>query len=237
MKIQMISTGSKGNSYLITMKENNYYLIDFGITLSKLKKYVDIKELKAIFITHIHNDHILGLKNLKYDIPIIAKGKTKEYLENNYSLNLLDDNINKFEDISFDFFELSHDVENYGIIIKDKINELVYITDTGYIPQKYYSLLKDKSIYLVESNYDDEMIMHSEYPYYLIQRIVSDIGHLSNYQTSKFLSNVIGKNTKKVLLIHLSEHNNTKEACLTAINKIVDFEVSIINEEEVVIDD
>ena len=209
MKIQMISTGSKGNSYLITTKENNYYLIDFGITLSKLKKYVDIKELKAIFITHIHNDHILGLKNLKYDIPIIAKGKTKEYLENNYSLNLLDDNINKFEDISFDFFELSHDVENYGIIIKDKINELVYITDTGYIPQKYYSLLKDKSIYLVESNYDDEMIMHSEYPYYLIQRIVSDIGHLSNYQTSKFLSNVIGKNTKKVLLIHLSEHNNT----------------------------
>ena len=147
MKIQMISTGSKGNSYLITTKENNYYLIDFGITLSKLKKYVDIKELKAIFITHIHNDHILGLKNLKYDIPIIAKGKTKEYLENNYSLNLLDDNINKFEDISFDFFELSHDVENYGIIIKDKINELVYITDTGYIPQKYYSLLKDKSIY------------------------------------------------------------------------------------------
>ena len=237
MKIQMISTGSKGNSYLITTKENNYYLIDFGITLSKLKKYVDIKELKAIFITHIHNDHILGLKNLKYDIPIIAKGKTKEYLENNYSLNLLDDNINKFEDISFDFFELSHDVENYGIIIKDKINELVYITDTGYIPQKYYSLLKDKSIYLVESNYDDEMIMHSEYPYYLIQRIVSDIGHLSNYQTSKFLSNVIGKNTKKVLLIHLSEHNNTKEACLTAINKIVDFEISIINEEEVVIDD
>lgn len=237
MKIQMISTGFKGNSYLITTKENNYYLIDFGITLSKLKKYVDIKELKAIFITHIHNDHILGLKNLKYDIPIIAKGKTKEYLENNYSLNLLDDNINKFEDISFDFFELSHDVENYGIIIKDKINELVYITDTGYIPQKYYSLLKDKSIYLVESNYDDEMIMHSEYPYYLIQRIVSDIGHLSNYQTSKFLSNVIGKNTKKVLLIHLSEHNNTKEACLTAINKIVDFEVSIINEEEVVIDD
>lgn len=237
MKIQMISTGSKGNSYLITTKENNYYLIDFGITLSKLKKYVDIKELKAIFITHIHNDHILGLKNLKYDIPIIAKGKTKEYLENNYSLNLLDDNINKFEDISFDFFELSHDVENYGIIIKDKINELVYITDTGYIPQKYYSLLKDKSIYLVESNYDDEMIMHSEYPYYLIQRIVSDIGHLSNYQTSKFLSNVIGKNTKKVLLIHLSEHNNTKEACLTAINKIVDFEVSIINEEEVVIND
>lgn len=237
MKIQMISTGSKGNSYLITTKENNYYLIDFGITLSKLKKYVDIKELKAIFITHIHNDHILGLKNLKYDIPIIAKGKTKEYLENNYSLNLLDDNINKFEDISFDFFELSHDVENYGIIIKDKINELVYITDTGYIPQKYYSLLKDKSIYLVESNYDDEMIMHSEYPYYLIQRIVSDIGHLSNYQTSNFLSNVIGKNTKKVLLIHLSEHNNTKEVCLTAINKIVDFEVSIINEEEVVIDD
>ena len=81
------------------------------------------------------------------------------------------------------------------------------------------------------------MIMNSEYPYYLIQRIISDIGHLSNYQTSKFLSNVVGKDTKKVILIHLSEHNNTNEACLDVMKENLNFDVSIINEDEVIIDD
>ena len=237
MKIQMISSGSKGNSYLITTKKNNNYLIDFGVSISKVKKYIDISKIKGIFITHIHNDHILGLKNLKYDIPVISKGKTREYFQNNYTLNLLDEDINKFEDISFNFFELSHDVENYGIVIKNETNELVYITDTGYIPQKYYSFLNNKTVYLVESNYDEKMIMNSEYPYYLIQRIISDIGHLSNYQTSKFLSNVVGKDTKKVILIHLSEHNNTNEACLDVMKENLNFDVSIINEDEVIIDD
>ena len=60
MKIQMISSGSKGNSYLITTEENNNYLLDFGVSMSKIKKYLDIKDIKAIFITHIHNDHIFG---------------------------------------------------------------------------------------------------------------------------------------------------------------------------------
>ena len=237
MKIQMISSGSKGNSYLITTKNNNFYLLDFGVSISKVKKYVDVSKIKAIFITHIHNDHISGLKNSKYDIPIICKGNTKEYLQNNYKLNFIDDNINNIEDISFAFFELSHDVENYGIILKNENNELVYITDTGYIPKKYYSMLKNKSVYLIEANYDDKMILTSEYPYYLIQRIVSDTGHLSNYQTSKFLSNVIDKNTKKVILIHLSEHNNTKDSCLTTMKENLNFDISIINEDEVIVDD
>lgn len=37
MKIQMISSGSKGNSYLITTEENNNYLLDFGVSMSKIK--------------------------------------------------------------------------------------------------------------------------------------------------------------------------------------------------------
>ena len=46
---------------------------------------------------------------------------------------------------------------------------------------------------------------------YLRQRILSDKGHLSNYDSSKYLSSFIGDNTKYILLAHLSEENNTEE--------------------------
>ena len=53
--------------------------------------------------------------------------------------------------------------------------------------------------------------MNGRYQYYTKIRIVGDKGHLSNEKSSEFISEVIGKHTKNVILIHLSEENNTKE--------------------------
>lgn len=63
----------------------------------------------------------------------------------------------------------------------------------------------------MESNHDVEMLSNGPYPFNLRQRILSDKGHLSNYDSSKYLSSFIGDNTKYILLAHLSEDNNTEE--------------------------
>ena len=85
----------------------------------------------------------------------------------------------------------------------------------------------------MESNHDIEMLNNSSYPFATRQRILSDKGHLSNYDSAKYLSKFIGENTKYVLLAHLSEENNTKDL---AYNTLVErLEKENINIENIII--
>ena len=91
---------------------------------------------------------------------------------------------------------------------------MVYITDTGYINRKNQDKLRNKEAYIFESNHNTEMLMHGKYPMWLKKRVLSDEGHLSNEQSSYYLSHLIGDKTKKIVLAHLSEENNTPEIAL-----------------------
>ena len=67
---------------------------------------------------------------------------------------------------------------------------------------------------MFESNHDVRMLREGKYPYYLQQRILSDKGHLSNKDSAYYLSEFIGDDTEKIILIHLSEENNKPEVAL-----------------------
>ena len=82
----------------------------------------------------------------------------------------------------------------------------------------YFDILKNRNIYIFESNHDIEMLNNGSYPFELRKRILSDKGHLSNYDSAKYLASFIGNNTQKIVLAHLSEENNTEELALEALN-------------------
>ena len=71
--------------------------------------------------------------------------------------------------------------------------------------------MKNKNVYIIESNHDEEMLMEGPYPYILKQRVISDHGHLSNITTASYLQDIIGDKTKIIILAHISENNNTPE--------------------------
>ena len=83
---------------------------------------------------------------------------------------------------------------------------------------KNFKLLKNLDIYLFESNHDIELLQHGPYPSWLKKRVLSDEGHLSNKLASFYLSKFIGSNTKKIILIHLSETNNLESIAMETIN-------------------
>lgn len=217
MKVCVLSSGSRGNTTYIET-EKSKILIDIGNSSKYVKEKleeinVDPESLDAILITHTHVDHVKGLKvfQKKYSVPVYITEimyKSLDYLDNYRFLN------DEFDinDIHVTTIKTSHDTEDSrGYIVSNDDKSIVYITDTGYINKKYFDLLKNRHLYIMESNHDIEMLNNGRYPFNLRQRILSDKGHLSNYDSSKYLSLFVGDNTKYILLAHLSEDNNTEE--------------------------
>ncbi len=237
MKVKVLSSGSKGNTTYIE-SGNTRILIDCGNTskyiTSKLEDMgIDSNSLDAILITHTHVDHVKGLKVFlkKKNIPVyITRGMIDElsYLDN---YCLIEENTFTINDLCINVIRTSHDVvDSVGYIINDSNKSIVYITDTGYINKKYFDILSNRDLYIMESNHDVEMLNNSSYPFRVRQRILGDKGHLSNYDSSRYLSSFVGDKTKCVVLAHLSHENNTEELAYEAlVSRLSDVNISLDN--------
>lgn len=227
MKISVLASGSKGNcSYIAT--NNTKILIDAGISAIKISRKleeinINPDNIDGILITHTHVDHINGLR------VFIKKHHTKLYItpsiyEELKELMVIEDYeiVSKefsVGDINVTIIKTSHDAPDAnGFVLESNGKSIVYITDTGYINVKHHKLLINKNMYVMESNHDVQMLMDGKYPYHLKQRILGDKGHLSNDDSSKYLTKFVGDNTDKVILIHLSEDNNTEDLALQSLN-------------------
>ena len=226
MKVCVLSSGSKGNTTYIESKEAKI-LIDAGNTskyiIDKLNELnINPQEIDAILITHIHSDHIKGLPVLlKHMNPCIYLTKTaQQYLDFIKNYNYIEYDSFSIKDLEINIIKTSHDApDSLGYIISNCNKSIVYITDTGYINKKYYNILSNRNIYIMESNHDVELLNNGKYPFELRQRILSDKGHLSNYDSSKYLCKFIGSETKKIILAHLSEENNTETIAYETLKK------------------
>ena len=218
MKVEVMSSGSKGNTTYIECGDTKI-IIDMGnsckYVVDKLKGLgIDANDIDAILITHTHIDHIKGLKVFckKYDTKVYITPGMMTDLDYIKNYNIINSGTFQIKDIYVEVIKTSHDADDsVGYIVNGDGKSIVYITDTGYINKKYFDLLTNREIYIMESNHDVEMLNSGPYPFKLRQRILGDKGHLSNYDSSRYLSSFIGDRTKCIMLAHLSEENNTEE--------------------------
>lgn len=238
MKIVVLGSGSKGNCVYIDLGDKKI-LIDVGFSCNKIRERlssidVDIKDIDAVLITHDHTDHTYGLKvllNRVKPLLYITPEVEKVVLNTKYENSVYLTEKMYLGKSTITLIPTSHDAAtSNGYLIENGNESLVYITDTGYINHRYLKLISNKNYYIFESNHDTEMLKKGPYPEYLQQRILSDYGHLSNELSAGYLSRIIGPDTKKVVLAHLSETNNDPKLALKTVNNIlkeneVDFKV------------
>ena len=229
MKVCVLASGSKGNvTYIETTKHK--ILLDVGKNYKYINEQlkeleVDMKDIDYILISHLHDDHISALENIiKKHKPTICLTKLMlkhlPYLKEYENILLYEDDI-YLDDVIITSIKSSHDsVDSRNFIIEEGSSSVVYITDTGYINVRNFKKLYDKNIYLMESNHDIELLNNGPYPAWLKKRVLSDVGHLSNKAASFYLTKLIGPHTKKVILMHLSETNNTKEKSLETLRDV-----------------
>lgn len=223
MKFSVLASGSTGNVTFVETNETKI-LIDIGMSclyVEKKLKDMDInpEDIKAVIITHTHSDHISGLRVFlkKYHPTLFITKKMyndlKDFIYKDECVFI--DGKFIINDLNVTPFSVSHDApDTNGYILENGSSSVVYVTDTGYINSKHFDILNNRSAYIFESNHDVKMLMDGKYQYHLKQRIISDRGHLSNKDSSYYLSKIIGKNTKYIVLAHLSKENNTPDIAL-----------------------
>ena len=230
MRAIILGSGSKGNSTLLIGK-NKKILIDVGFSYPKmlmdLNQYnIKPSDIDSILITHTHKDHIAGLTTFvkRNNIAVYTNMKMLPELVkliNEDMIKVMDDEYSIGE-FNITAIHTSHDAPgSVGFIINDKNTNLVYITDTGYINKTCLKKLVNKDAYIFESNHDINMLMTGPYPYILKMRVLSDKGHLSNELAGTYLKEIIGNKTKRIVLAHLSEINNTPSIALDTVKSII----------------
>ena len=221
MFFNIIASGSKGNASVVIFHKT-VILIDMGISFQRLEEGLNeiglnAKDITAAIFTHDHSDHIGGLRFLSPDIMYALKGTLPSSLSPVVELN----KPFKIGEFEITPFETSHDATNpCGYFLKAGDESMVYMTDTGCFIESNLSMIKNPTYLVIESNHDIKMLLATKRTYELKNRILSDVGHLCNEDSAIAACQIIGKNTKEIVLAHLSEEANTPELAMAAYLKI-----------------
>lgn len=249
MKFCSISSGSKGNCYMVKT-DDTLLLIDAGISGKKIFEGLmaagcDPEQVDGVLVTHEHSDHVKGVK-------MVCKKSDRAYIYANeptwaqFAEDKIAERFRPFvtdepfmiRDIEIMPFSIHHDtVEPVGFSIKYKGRKISLITDTGHICERIYEEIKDADLLVIEFNHEENVLKMCSYPYQTKMRILGKHGHLSNVDAAKWLGKIVEEVDKErvVLLAHLSKENNTPGmAKLAAKNQLE--EQGLLSSEKLVLD-
>ncbi|MCA1757864.1 MAG: MBL fold metallo-hydrolase [Bacteroidales bacterium] len=223
-----LSSGSSGNCYYLGNGQGGI-LIDAGIPGSSVIRFlkmasIPVASIMGILVTHNHTDHTRGLEYLtrRSFLPAFTTSKVRKSILSPKK-RIAPDSIREiplekeFHLAGFEItaFPVSHDApETIGFHIRSGENTITIATDLGYICNKSAEYIKAANLLVIESNYDEQMLIKGRYPWFLKERIQSDRGHLGNHQVSAFLADIIGGKLSHICLAHLSNNNNTPDLAL-----------------------
>lgn len=221
-------SSSSGNCTYIGNADSGI-LIDAGSSCKSIvcaleSKCIDPKSIKAVAVTHEHGDHIKGLKTFvkRFSVPVIASKKTFDALERYGALpegceKLLAEDGANICGISVSRFATSHDCDGssgYVVTLPDE-RKLGVCTDLGFVSDEVEKSLCGCDLVMLESNHDIKMLTNGPYPFVLKERIMSEHGHLSNVQCASLLPRLVKSGTTRLVLAHLSQHNNLPALALS----------------------
>lgn len=200
-------------------------MVDCGFsarqTLARLDALgVDSATLAGIVVTHEHGDHAGGAARVarRLKIPVLATPGTLAALKDvrGYERRpLRSRRWHSFAGFDVRLFPVPHDArEPAGVRVRHGDQDLAVLTDAGAWDEQVVEEVQDADVLYVESNHDVDLLAQGPYPPALQRRIRGRRGHLSNDECGHLLSRAVGPRTRRVLLGHLSRHNNTPELAL-----------------------
>lgn len=230
MEVITLQSGSSGNCVFVRSGDT-CVLFDAGISGSKAESRLaefgyDIRDCQALVLSHEHSDHISGAGafHRKFGLPVYANLRTWNATRAKPSTGYMGCP-NHFESgkpfqigsLRIEPLRTPHDaVEGVCFVIEDNDSgeRFGLLTDLGHVFSGLEAIINSLDAVLIESNYDEEMLLQGPYPQHLKNRIAGKRGHISNEDAAQLLDKCQASQLQWVCLGHLSGQNNSPEVAL-----------------------
>lgn len=206
-------SSSKGNSALFRYGQE-CVLIDAGVSARALNASLQalgtsLYEIRAIFVTHEHSDHIKGLETISkaFSIPIYAPYLCCRAIRAKCPsaaglLCSLDGPI-ELGPFLMQPFPTPHDAEDSVCYRVEAGTAAVgYATDIGHLTAEIGRCILGCDAVVLESNHDIDMLKNGAYPLPLKKRILGAYGHLSNRSCAAALPRLVESGVRRIVLAH-----------------------------------
>ncbi len=231
MEVSALASGSSGNCFYIE-NAGSAILIDAGISaknicerLERIGKKPD--NVKGLFITHEHSDHIKGADVFarRFNVPVFATEKTikNHFLCSNEDLirSISKNDTMQIAGMEVEAFSKTHKAVDPVSFTITNGKRVSVITDVGHACKNVNSHVGDADFLFLESNHDVKMLQEGPYPYFLKKWVGGDDGHLSNKQAGLCVMEYASPKLKNIVLSHLSSTNNLPEIASKTFESLV----------------
>lgn len=227
MYFSILGSSSSGNCSVF-FDEKKLILLDCGHSYKYIRERLcelslSNRKVDCIILTHEHIDHVRSLRTfISRENPIIfATNGTMLGAKNGLKIESGKFEIFKAGDefslngVKIKSFPIPHDTpEPCGFSFEINGMKMSYVLDIGYISEIIKFNISGSKVLVIESNYDDMMLLNGPYPVSTKYRIKSRIGHLDNNLLAKFFKTDFDGESEKIFLAHISRNNNTPEIAL-----------------------
>lgn len=188
MKLITVGTGSTGNCYLLQRENDSFVALDCGCPWNKVMIASRFRptSIKFALVTHTHSDHACCVRDFKrngidvYGPDVLVPKKAL-----------------KIGDVTVVPFEVPHDVQCFGYLIKVDGRTIIYMTDFGYCRYTFKSW--NVNTWIIACNHlsppDSEQANYSHVVW----------GHSSLNTVKDILEASKSEALKNIILVHYNE--------------------------------
>lgn len=198
MRLITLSSGSKGNSYILDVG-SECLVIEAGMPYGEIEKALrfNILKISGCIISHKHQDHAKYTD--KYEYYGIKTFKPYENGERAVKLG----------GFTINAVEMVHDVPCFGFLVAHKeLGRFFYASDTEYVKYRF----KNLNHMLIECNYDGSLISDDAMNF---EHVLT--GHMSLQTCKDFVKANTHGGLQNVILCHMSDKNINEDKAIDEI--------------------
>lgn len=222
MKLIIVGSSSRGNSYVLTASDGQQLCIEAGRPLQEIRKVAKLKTAKCagVLVSHAHSDHCKYVSDfLRAGISVYSTSDlTASHPEVNAVFEARTYGIGDFRVTPI---KVKHDIPCLSYLVHHKeMGTLWFFTDCYTMP----NVVKNVNTFLCECNYEDSLldraVQEGKTPHSQADRI--RLSHMSLAHAAELLQRCeAGKTAMQIILIHGSSRHLNSVSAVTKFEQVI----------------